>query len=65
VAADEQAVFAAAHINANYAISYADSFANAAAQRVGGTVITGDPEFDAVKDIVRIEWLPTNEGAYQ
>lgn len=61
LAADEQAVFAAAHIKANYAVSYADSFAIAAAQHVGGTVITGDPEFDAVKDIVSIEWLPTNE----
>jgi ribonuclease VapC len=59
--ADEQAVFAAAHIKANYAVSYADSFAIAAAHRVVGTVITGDPEFDAVKDIVSIEWLPTNQ----
>jgi predicted nucleic acid-binding protein len=59
--ADEQAVFAAAHIKANYPVSYADSFAIATAQRLVGTVITGDPEFDAVKDIVSIEWLTTNE----
>jgi len=59
--ADEQTVFAAAHIKANYTVSYADSFAIAAAQRVGGTVITGDPEFSAVEAIVSIEWLPTKE----
>lgn len=55
--ADEQAVFASAHIKANYAVSYAVSFAIAAAQTVDGTVITGDPEFGAVEDIVSIEWL--------
>lgn len=55
--ADEQTIFAAAHIKANYTVSYADSFAIVVAQTVGGTLITGDPEFRAVKDIVNIEWL--------
>jgi ribonuclease VapC len=55
--ADEQAVFAAAHIKANYTVSYADSYAIAAAQQVGGTLITGDPEFSVVEDVVNIEWL--------
>lgn len=54
---DEQTVFAAAHIKANYTISYADSFAIVAAQTVGGTLITGDPEFGAVEELVNIEWL--------
>jgi predicted nucleic acid-binding protein len=54
---DEQTIFAATHIKANYTVSYADSFAIAAAQTVGGTLITGDPEFGAVEDIVNIEWL--------
>ena len=54
---DEQTIFAAAHIKANYTVSYADSFAIVAAQTVGGTLITGDPEFGAVEDIVNIEWL--------
>jgi len=54
---DEQTIFAAAHIKANYTVSYADTFAIAAAQTVGGTLITGDPEFGAVEDIVNIEWL--------
>ncbi len=54
---DEQTVFAAAHIKANYIVSYADSFAIVAEQTVGGTLITGNPEFGAVEDIVNIEWL--------
>ena len=54
---DEQTIFAAAHIKANYTVSYADTFAIVAAQTVGGTLITGDPEFGAVEDIVNIEWL--------
>ena len=54
---DEQTVFASAHIKVNYTISYADSFAVVAAQTVGGTLVTGDPEFNAVEQIVNIEWL--------
>ena len=38
--ANEQAVFDAAHIKANYPVCYVDSFVIAAAERVGGTVIT-------------------------
>lgn len=41
---NEQTIFAAAHIKANYTVSYADSFAIVAAQTVGGALITGDPE---------------------
>jgi predicted nucleic acid-binding protein len=54
---DEQTIFAAAHIKANCTVSYADSFAIAAAQAVGGTLITGDPEFGEVEELVNIEWL--------
>jgi predicted nucleic acid-binding protein len=54
---DEQTIFAAAHIKANYTVSYADSFAIAAAQALGGTLITGDPEFGEVEELVNIEWL--------
>jgi uncharacterized protein len=51
-------VLAAAHIKARFPVSYADAFAVAAAQEVGGTVLTGDPEFVAVEHLVRVEWLP-------
>lgn len=47
----------AAHIKAQYALSYADAFVVAAAQRKGGTILTGDPEFQTVEELVAVEWL--------
>jgi len=55
--ADEQAVFAAAHIKANHALSYADAFAVAAAIRENAVILTGDPEFESVESVVTVEWL--------
>ena len=58
VEADRTAILAAAHIKANYPISYADAFVVAAAQAYSGTVLTGDREFQAVENLVSVEWLP-------
>ena len=55
--ADEQAVFSAAHIKANFTLSYADAFVVAAAQKEGAIVLTSDPDFQSVKDLIAIEWL--------
>jgi len=38
-------------------ISYADCFAAALAHRDGAPLITGNPEFRRVEDVVRIAWL--------
>ena len=38
-------------------ISYAHSFAAALAHRDGAPLITGDPEFHRVEDVIRIAWL--------
>ncbi len=38
-------------------ISYADCFAAALAHRDGLPLITGDPEFRRVEDVIRIVWL--------
>jgi predicted nucleic acid-binding protein len=54
---DRQSVLAATHIKAGYPIAYADAFAIIAAQSHDGIILTGDPEFEIVKDIVRIEWI--------
>jgi ribonuclease VapC len=59
--ADEQTVFAAAHIKANYTISYADAFVVAIGIQENATLITADPEFHAVEEIVDVEWLLTLE----
>jgi predicted nucleic acid-binding protein len=50
-------VLDAAHIKANHALSYADAFAVAAAIRESATILTGDPEFETVESLVKIEWL--------
>jgi len=47
----------AAKIKAIYPLSYADAFAIATAIREDATIITGDPEFRQVENVVSIEWL--------
>ena len=54
---DRQTVLAAAHNKAQYPVANVDAFVVAAAQAHDGVVLTGDPEFNAAKDIVRIEWI--------
>ncbi len=54
---DEQVIFAAAHVKANHAISYADCFAVATAVQENAAIVTGDPEFQSVEGIVKVEWL--------
>ena len=58
--ADNETVLAAAHIKANYPISYADAFVIVAAQNLDGIVMTGDPEFQDVTELAKIEWLQRN-----
>lgn len=58
---DEQTVFAAAHIKANHAISYADAFVVATAIQENATVVTADPEFQSVEAVVQVEWLVNPE----
>ena len=55
--ASRDLVLDAAHIKANHALSYADAFAVAAAMREQAIVLTGDPEFESVDDLIEIEWL--------
>lgn len=51
----------AAHIKAEHAIAYADTFAAALAQRTGATLVTGDPEFELLHDVLDIHWLAQRE----
>jgi predicted nucleic acid-binding protein len=60
--ADREAVFMAAHIKAQFPVAYADAFAIAAARTSGGLILTGDPEFEAVQGIARIEWIGERSG---
>jgi ribonuclease VapC len=54
---DQPLVRAAAEIKSEHALSYADAFCAATAQRVDATVLTGDPEFKSVERLVKIRWL--------
>ena len=53
--ASREVVLAAAHVKAEYPMAYADAFAVVAAQNLDAVILTGDPEFDAVKDLVHVE----------
>jgi ribonuclease VapC len=48
---------AAARIKASHAISYADAFAAATAQKHEAVLVTGDPDFKLVENLIDIEWL--------
>jgi uncharacterized protein len=54
---DQPLVRAAAEIKSEHALSYADAFCAATAQRVDATVLTSDPEFESVESLIKIRWL--------
>jgi len=53
--ASREAILAAAHIKAGHALAHADACAVAAAQELDAVILTGDPEFDSVEQIVKVE----------
>jgi ribonuclease VapC len=52
-------ILAAAHVKAHHPVSYADAFAIALAQEMDASVVTGDPEFEHVEELIPVAWLPT------
>lgn len=58
ISADREMTFAAAHIKARHKVAFADAFAVALAQVSAATVVTGDPEFKEVEDLIPVLWLP-------
>ena len=57
VSNDFNAVVSASKIKARHALSFADCFAVATAQRENAVILTGDPEFKNVERFVKIDWL--------
>jgi ribonuclease VapC len=55
--ASRDLVLDAAHVKAHHALSYADAFAVATAMRERAIVLTGDPEFETVGELVKAEWI--------
>lgn len=58
---DQEMALRTAHLKATIPISYADCFALALAEHVGGCVVTGDPEFEKAEKQVQVYWLPRKE----
>lgn len=56
---DESLAMDAAYLKGKHPVSFADCIAAALARRAGATLVTGDPDFRQVEDMVAIEWLPT------
>ncbi len=54
---DQPLVRAAAEIKSDHALSYADAFCVATAQRLNATVLTNDHEFRSVRGLIKIRWL--------
>jgi len=44
-------------LKAQYPMALGDCYAAALAQQLDATLVTGDPEFKQVEDVVKIEWL--------
>lgn len=53
----ETRVLAAARIKARHPLSYADAFAVALAQELAATIVTGDPEIHALREVARVLWV--------
>lgn len=54
---DQPLVRAAAEIKSEHALSFADAFCVATAQRLDATVLTSDPDFESVEALIEIRWL--------
>ncbi|MDJ0818249.1 MAG: type II toxin-antitoxin system VapC family toxin [Desulfobacterales bacterium] len=57
IAPSSEIIMKASEIKAQYAISYADCFAVATALQFSAAIITGDPEFKKIDDLVKINWV--------
>ena len=56
-AVDQPLVRAAAEIKSEHALSYADAFCAATAQRLNATVLTNNPEFKSIERLIKVRWL--------
>jgi len=57
VEVDRPMALSAARLKAAAGVGYADCFVGALAQHLGGTIVTGDPDFHRIEDVVSVQWL--------
>lgn len=55
--ASSELILAAAELKGERALSFADCIAAITAKNQGAAVVTGDPEFKEVEDLVEIHWI--------
>ena len=60
---DDALCAAAAKLKAAHKLSFADAFVAATAQRLDATLVHKDPEFDALKGVIKVQGLPLKSGA--
>jgi len=65
IAVGRELALQAAEIKAKYPLAYADAFAAALAIKEGGTLVTGDPEFEQLEGILPIRWLTPGKSPGQ
>ena len=53
----------AAKLKAAHKVSFADAFVAATAKRLEATLVHKDPEFDALKGVIKLHGLPPKTGA--
>ncbi|HZQ09072.1 MAG TPA: type II toxin-antitoxin system VapC family toxin [Anaerolineae bacterium] len=54
---NQERVERAAHIKSQHRVSYADAFAIGLAQELEAAIVTGDPEFKSIENLISIVWL--------
>ncbi len=57
ISVSDAMVYRAAELKSDHSISYADCFATACAMEYSATIVTGDPEFKKVADLIPIKWI--------
>jgi uncharacterized protein len=57
IAVNFDLILAAARLKGEYPLSYANCFAAAVAESEGAILMTGDPEFKAIENVVNIDWM--------
>jgi len=54
---NKELAYEAAKLKGEFRIAYADCFAVALSVKLGGTIVTGDPDFKKLRERISIQWI--------
>ncbi len=57
VEVNRELAYEAAKLKGKYSVAYADCFAVALSAKLNASLVTGDPEFQKVKERISIQWI--------